>query len=422
MRLEGEDCQPEHLSRSSAHESSRGPRLHLIAKMRQLGRPLCLLALACVMQACSGSTGIDTTSSSAMTDGGASTSVTISTLAPPTTSTTTLLRDEFTTFLVWTSGGLTDELVAGLDGRFDVMSIVMGDAALMDVGDDQVVPLDAVAIDRGAHAWFDTEGETAVLRPGIILLGETSAAYRQKGPGDVLSFGGSEFAVGAVVSDDLVGAAEVVFSQDDPKSPVSTNRYALILTDMSRRDFDELIETLNRGSVPAVIRAEGETPWLRHADAVLPQVFIKLALGEFSYPSDSGPELVQDGSFVSENIVTADVPILGTITCHRVVVEMVSGALTQLVDEGLSDLIDPGEFAGCWNPRFIKTVTGKPAGVSRHSWGAALDINAVSNRLGAESSQDARLVEIMKEWGFLWGGEWAVPDAMHFEYGILPGE
>jgi hypothetical protein len=35
-------------------------------------------------------------------------------------------------------------------------------------------------------------------------------------------------------------------------------------------------------------------------------------------------------------------------------------------------------------------------------------------------TQDPRLVEVMAEWGFIWGGDWAVPDPMHFEYGIPP--
>ena len=346
---------------------------------------------------------------------------TSSTTVPSSTS-TTAPDAAATTYLVWTSGGLTDEMVAGLTSQFDVLSVVSGDAAPLDIGNGRVVPMDAFGFDVNAHAPFDPNGETSALVDGTVLLGETSASFRGVDVGDSLSFGGTEFKVADVVSDYIVGAAEVVFSKDDPAAPISNNRYALIQSDIERQSLVALIEDINQGDVPARIRAEGETPWLRYADGVLPQIFIKLALGEFSYLADSGPELVQDEQFISENIVTVDLPILGTVTCHRVVVEMATGALNQLVAEGLSHLIDPSEFAGCWNPRFIRTITGTPAGVSRHSWGAALDINAISNRLGAESTQDPRLVEIMTEWGFLWGGDWTVPDAMHFEYAIAPGD
>ena len=58
--------------------------------------------------------------------------------------------------------------------------------------------------------------------------------------------------------------------------------------------------------------------------------------------------------------------------------------------------------------------------VSRHAWGAALDINYGRNPTGVSSGQDPRLVEIMERWGFTWGGTWLVPDAMHFEFLRFP--
>ncbi|HEU4319903.1 MAG TPA: M15 family metallopeptidase [Acidimicrobiia bacterium] len=344
--------------------------------------------------------------------------ITSTTAATVTTTTTTAPMS--TTYVVWTSGGLTDGTVAALEDRFEVLSIVSGDAAPLDVGGGEVVPLDAIAIDIGSHSWFDTEGETSALRPGTVLLGESSAEFREAAAGDFLSFGGVEFEVVGVVSDELVGAAEVVFARADPGSPVATNRYALVSTTMNRAEFEFLVQSVNDAPVPVRIRAEGETPLLRHADGVLPQIHIKQALGEFSYPADTGAQLEQDEVWMSENLVIEELPILGTVTCHRVVMEMAEGALNQVVEEGLAALVRPEDFAGCWNARFVRTVTGEPSGVSRHSWGAALDINARSNLMGTEGDMDPRLVEIFEQWGFLWGGNWAVPDPMHFEYGIWP--
>ncbi len=54
--------------------------------------------------------------------------------------------------------------------------------------------------------------------------------------------------------------------------------------------------------------------------------------------------------------------------------------------------------------------------VSRHAWGLAIDLNAAANPYGERSTQDRRLVEVMERNGFAWGGRWATPDAMHFEY------
>jgi hypothetical protein len=236
-----------------------------------------------------------------------------------------------------------------------------------------------------------------------------------------LAIGGNTYEVVGIAPDDVVGAAEVVFARSDASSPVITDRYALVTTDLPRAAFEDIVREMYDGPAPLRIRAGAETPWLRHGDAVLPQVFIKLALGEFSYRSRSGSDFVQDPAFQEEHIIEAEVAIIGEVTCHQTVVEMLDGAMTQLVDEGLAHLVDPAGFAGCWNPRYIRATTGSSAGISRHAWGAAVDLNAGSNPVGSAGTQDHRLVEVMLEWGFTWGGDWLVPDPMHFEYGIDSG-
>ncbi len=144
------------------------------------------------------------------------------------------------------------------------------------------------------------------------------------------------------------------------------------------------------------------------------------ALGEFAYTNRSGSTFDEDPAFTDQNIITTNVPILGQITCHRTVTEMLTGALDKLEEQGLSHLIDPAGFAGCWYPRLVRTVTGTPAGLSRHSWGAAVDINAPTNQFGSTGDQDPSLVQIMQKWGFTCSCDWIVPDPMHFEYGKQP--
>lgn len=325
-----------------------------------------------------------------------------------------------TTYLLWSTGGLPEDLVEALTRQFDHVSIVKGDTVELASSGDSVIPLDALAIDTSSHSQFDPEGTLTELGPGKVVLGVTSARLRGAAPGDALTIAGVEYSVAAIAPDEVVSAAEVVFDQNDATSPVVTDRFALIATDLARAQFEEMVRDLYEGPAPLRIRAEGETPWLRHGDAVLPQVFIKEALGEYSYRNLSGAEFTQDEAFLDEHIVRAEVPILGEVICHERVVEMLAGALNQLAEEGLSHLVDPAGYAGCWNPRFIRPVTGTTSGVSRHSWGAAVDINTRTNPVGSGGSQDPRLVEIMLEWGFTWGGDWLIPDPMHFEYGIPP--
>lgn len=71
---------------------------------------------------------------------------------------------------------------------------------------------------------------------------------------------------------------------------------------------------------------------------------------------------------------------------------------------------------GCFAPR-AKRVNGE---LSVHSWGAAVDINADTNPLGMDGVlrrdiPDTWVVEFEKR-GWVWGGRWKKPDAMHFQY------
>lgn len=342
----------------------------------------------------------------------------LSTTTSTVVSSPTVAVSEPETYLVWATGGMTPALVEGLKDRFDDLSIVRGDTVELDAGDEWVVPLDALAIDPDAHRPFDPDGSLDGLTPGMVALGETSASFRDAKVGDEISLGGVVYRVGAIAPDHVIGAAEVVFAATDRTAPVTTDRFALVSSDLERNAFEGIVRGMYDGPAPLRIRSRDETPWLRHGDAVLPQIFIKTALGEFAYSNRSGSEFSQEPAFIKENIVAAEVPILGEVTCHETVVEMLRGAMGELVEKGLGHLVDPAGFAGCWNPRYIRATTGKPAGISRHAWGAAVDLNASSNPVGSAGTQDPRLVAIMLEWGFTWGGDWLVPDPMHFEYGI----
>lgn len=145
---------------------------------------------------------------------------------------------------------------------------------------------------------------------------------------------------------------------------------------------------------------------------MLPQVAIKQRFGEFAYRPGSGLEFDIDPAWVSANIVTEEIPVLGEVTCHRNLLPALAGAMEELEELNLTFLIDPDGFRGCFNPRYIANRKG----ISRHAWGAAADINISSNPEGLASTQDPRLIEILERWGFTSGHEWLIPDPGHFEY------
>jgi hypothetical protein len=80
--------------------------------------------------------------------------------------------------------------------------------------------------------------------------------------------------------------------------------------------------------------------------------------------------------------------------------------------EGLAETIH--SYAGCFTPRFV--LSSPTSAISHHSWGVAVDINADTNPFGAVPEQDLELVRVMERWGFIWGGDFIVPDGHHFEY------
>lgn len=134
------------------------------------------------------------------------------------------------------------------------------------------------------------------------------------------------------------------------------------------------------------------------------------AVGTFRY-TVSGGRVLPEAAWVESHIATEEVPILGTVTCNRFMLPQFRAALEEIVVRGLADEINPGEYAGCYYPRFIAGSTT----LSNHSFGTAFDVNVPGNLRGTVGEIDRDVVEIFKKWGFAWGGDWSFTDPMHFE-------
>jgi len=142
------------------------------------------------------------------------------------------------------------------------------------------------------------------------------------------------------------------------------------------------------------------------------------AIGQYRY-TVSGGRVTPESSWVAEHIATEQVPIIGSVTCNKAMLPQLRAALQEVVDSGLADKIHPGEYAGCYYPRFIAGSTT----LSNHAFGTALDINVPGNQRGTVGEIDRGVVAIFKKWGFAWGGDWNYTDPMHFEMNrvVSPG-
>jgi D-alanyl-D-alanine carboxypeptidase-like protein len=338
--------------------------------------------------------------------------------------------------LVWTPGRLPGGL-AGAAGRIRGVRAVtvvrgglLGLAGSVDADGRAVdrprpgtsIPLEAIGFDPATYpALLPASARAAFARlgPGEALLGSTSARLRRLGPGGRLRLAqgagrGRWLTVAGVVDDALVGAAEVAVTTAGARAVgITRDRYLLLAYRGGRAEVAAgLRRALKGGGLPVRLRGPGETPFFRAGDAVLPQALVKERFGEFAWRKAGGDAFAQDPAWQAANLVTARVPILGRVRCNRALLPSLAGAMGELRQRGLARLVDPAAYAGCWNPR----LTRGGGGVSRHAWGAAVDLNVAGNPTGLASAQDPRLVEVMERWGFTWGGRWLVPDPAHFEW------
>lgn len=99
--------------------------------------------------------------------------------------------------------------------------------------------------------------------------------------------------------------------------------------------------------------------------------------------------------------------------CNRDIIPPLERAFANIIDRGLIQQLKT--FDGCFNIR--KKAQGTTP--SLHSWGVAIDINAAWNGYGKKPTLTKELVACFTDAGFDWGGNWSMPDGMHFQLSRL---
>jgi hypothetical protein len=122
-----------------------------------------------------------------------------------------------------------------------------------------------------------------------------------------------------------------------------------------------------------------------------------------------GNQVIPDSSWVAAHIRTEVMPIVGTVSCDRVMLLQLRAALNALIQRGLDKYIHT--TAGCFNARFIAGTHS----LSNHAFGMAIDFDAPQNARGTAGQIPPAVVQVFKDWGFAWGGDWHYTDPMHFE-------
>lgn len=291
------------------------------------------------------------------------------------------------------------------------------------------IPFEVAFVDPHEYARYVAPSERQAilaLRPGEAVLAETAAQLRTEhldGAGVAglrIRMRGGRATVTDVVSDVTTQGYEALLAGDPPATWKRMDRFVLIRvrSRAAQRAVTQRLRPMLAPGQSLRIRAQGETPFLRYGDAVLPQLHMKATFGEFAARSNGDGTISVSPEWRERNIISRAVPILGTVTCHRMLFPQLEAALNEIERMGLAFTIDPDDFGGCYSPRFIDS---NPDGrISHHSWGVAVDFNVVQNRPGTKPDLDHRVVRIMERHGFTWGGRWLIPDGMHFEWVRFP--
>ncbi|MGN6251359.1 MAG: M15 family metallopeptidase [Marmoricola sp.] len=145
--------------------------------------------------------------------------------------------------------------------------------------------------------------------------------------------------------------------------------------------------------------------------AILTGESVDAAVGTFNYTANGNGTVNIGGSWAAQYIRTENVPILGAVTCNKVMLPQLIDALTEIQQRGLAKYIDPSQYGGCFVPRFIAGTHT----LSYHAFGLAVDLNVPENQRGTRGQMNPQVVDVFRRWGFGWGGTWHYTDPMHFE-------
>lgn len=260
--------------------------------------------------------------------------------------------------------------------------------------------------------WSSLVAGRAVLtfRAARALQIETSGRLQIAGRGPI--------AVGAFASNGMPDVADVVVADHIGRSLGMGSADLWIVGAESPEEVDALGPRLKKALAaydvevervlqrePAPLEPGGQPQPVGHAEGAV--------IGSMSFRILKDGFIDPDPAWKAANIATGEVPLLGTVTCHRLVFPQLHAAMTEVIEAGLAEQVDPNDYGGCYVPRFIDHNPDKP--LSMHAFGLAFDINVSENYLGTRGDQHPKIVEILGRWGFAWGGLWERPDPMHFE-------
>lgn len=223
--------------------------------------------------------------------------------------------------------------------------------------------------------------------------------------------------IGMIAENDAVGGTELLVDTGVADRLGFSDDTSTVMWGFDRDAFESAVVAVGLdGRKNTRVERSWDPP---DPDSTISTAETKLALGEPWYRVNADDTISMHPQWVDENLtdgrVLLDPVVRIRAQCHVAVVGDLSAALADVAAAGLAGQIDVANantYGGCFNPRYSR-ISGY---LSRHAYGMALDTNTVSNCQGCRPAMHCEVVRIFRRHGFAWGGNFRVPDGMHFEW------
>lgn len=280
-----------------------------------------------------------------------------------------------------------------------------------------LIPMDVGSINPAEYQELLPEGARSQfldLPPDSAIISRTAARLRGIEKDGYLLFQNRNIKVVGIVDDELTRSHEVIVTRPTGDALGGGQSPYLEVALISQEKAKEVEKELRRLVPPGVaVKIRGPLgSGFGDGGRLLSLGEIKTTFGEFPARIGMGIPIGIPQEWIDSQTALETVPLLGEFRCHKDMFAQIRGAIADIERAGLAYLIDSNDFGGCFSARFIRSGSS----LSRHAWGIGIDFNVTSNLMGNRPTLDPRIIRIMEEWGFSWGGNWTVPDGMHFEF------
>ena len=295
---------------------------------------------------------------------------------------------------------------------------------LMRLGDRWRIPMTALVAPREYMRAVAGDDAFNILLPGTVLMGQTSAELRDAKAGDTIilrdaQFKMRPFIIAAVVPNAFVEWSDLFIAAEDAAVLGNFSISRVAITNIS--SYSTLVSRLRARNITEGAQFRFRKSWdIPNPDGTLGTSTLKKLLGEFAFRPAGGSAIEIQESWRLSQIRWkhnfADIPVRNN--CHKVVIDAIQGALSEISQKGLArhvDVANTNRYGGCYVGRYNRLARGFGA-PSRHAYGAALDINTTQNYQWRTPKMNCDVVRIFRKWGFAWGGNFWPTDGMHFEY------